>query len=72
MKDISISMKVGESYKSMMNIKQGKYGPQLAFSPDFKKVLITWLKSTDESWLNFNIKEFEPRVQETQQEDAPF
>lgn len=73
MKDISVSMKVGESYKGMISLKEGKYGKQLAFSPDFKKVMINWLKSPDDAWLNFNIKEFEPKVQQNAtHSDMPF
>lgn len=61
MKDISISIKEGESYKSLINIKQGKFGPQLAFSPDFQRLLFNWLKAQDGKWLNMNVKEFEPK-----------
>ena len=58
MNDYSLSLKVNGEYKTMINIKAGKYGSQLAFTPDFKPVLYSWLKSGSNEYLNFNIKDW--------------
>ncbi len=72
MKDLSVSIKVGDTYKTVINIKEGKYGPQLAFSPDFRPVLLEWLKAPEAAWLNMNIKVWDdkPSTQQSGQAQA--
>ena len=56
MDDISVSKKIGEEYKTLITIKEGKYGPQLSFSPDAKKVFAKWPQNPEAQWLNMPIK----------------
>lgn len=58
MTDKSYSKKVGDEYKTMMSRKQGKYGMQFSFSPEFQKEFYDWIKSQDGTWFNMNEKEW--------------
>lgn len=75
MKDFSLSIKVGDAYKTVANLKQGKYGPQFSFSPEGRAVILEWLKKPQAEWLNLNLKEWDnnPETQTTssQQTSAP-
>ena len=56
MKDTTLSKKVGEKYEPMITLKQGKYGIQFAFTPQFQKELYAWVKSQDGTYMNLNVK----------------
>ncbi len=71
MKDIAISIKTAEGYKSLAGIKQGKYGPQAYLTPEGHKALKEWLNAPA-AYLNLNIKEFEPKGTQSNSNEAPF
>jgi hypothetical protein len=53
--EYSASIKIGEEYKTVGTLKDGKYGPQISIRRD---LLIELLKDKDKEWLNFNIKDW--------------
>jgi hypothetical protein len=62
MNEYSVSIKIGDKYETIINVKQGQYGHQLAFTPHFKNVLMGWLKDPAANYLNMNIKDWGQKV----------
>lgn len=52
----SASIKIGDGYKTVFKLKDGKYGPQLSIH---REVLVSLLKDTSQEWLNFNVKDWD-------------
>ena len=55
MKDTTLS-KSRREIRTYDNAKQGKYGIQFAFTPQFQKELYAWVKSQDGTYMNLNVK----------------